>query len=673
MTSYSLNQLSEKPFFLNQCCIDASRNTINKNKDVQSIEPKVMQLLLVLVVNNGQVVSQEQLFSLVWPESIFSPGSIRRAIALLRKAFLECGEPDIITTYPKQGYALNANIKTTDTQITNKKNLAVLLGIAVTILLIFIMFWLQPSSTTYVVKSVVPITATNELEFKAKVSPNGKQLAFLRTSSNAERMLWIKELNNTNREDQLISGAVDEFTWSLDSKSLIFQYKEHSKQLSQINLDTQVINHISFPAHITRISSLQMGQLHQVYFLAKDDTDITEEHIGSTHLVSVNLLTGELTKIKHFSSSYKPYEISINKKGDIIALAGFNGVGKTEIHAIELSNVSGAKSLQSRIIATLKVNRYFLSWHPNNQQLVLSDGRALSILALTGDVHEINYNSYDFVQHPQFSISGDEIIFSYAKHDIDISLLSRNSLNETIELANSNTVDRAGILSPDLKQLAFISHRKGYPQVFVHDIDSGRLTLVYENHQQWLGISQPVWHSNSEKLAFSNYDFPIVVNFEKGTVHTKQYTHSLGVVSDFYSDGEHVLVTSRSTDKLYKIRLSDESLIDHFNTKAKTPLLVNDNVCFPKQTALVCEIDGVETKVKEFQQNIRDWHKSGDDIIVSLTYKTLALEPKTLSLEQTINIRDKSLDVTGVLNDQWLIAESINTEKDIISLMLDKQ
>ncbi|GLX78728.1 hypothetical protein tinsulaeT_20680 [Thalassotalea insulae] len=48
-------------------------------------------------------------------------------------------------------------------------------------------------------------------------------------------------------------------------------------------------------------------------------------------------------------------------------------------------------------------------------------------------------------------------------------------------------------------------------------------------------------------------------------------------------------------------------------------------------------------------------------------------KPKTLSLEQTINIHDNSLDVTGVLNDQWLIVESINTEKDIISLMLDKQ
>ena len=66
--------------------VDVSRGKISSAEGVQIVEPKVMDVLQFLYSHRGNVVSQEEIFAAVWPNSVFSPSNVQRNIALLRKA-----------------------------------------------------------------------------------------------------------------------------------------------------------------------------------------------------------------------------------------------------------------------------------------------------------------------------------------------------------------------------------------------------------------------------------------------------------------------------------------------------------------------------------------------------------------------------------------------------------
>jgi len=78
-----------------------------------SVEPKVMDLLQVLVENAGTVVSRADLLDRVWSDTIGSDESLSRAVSLLRRAFgEERGGRKYIETVPKRGYRLVAEVVT---------------------------------------------------------------------------------------------------------------------------------------------------------------------------------------------------------------------------------------------------------------------------------------------------------------------------------------------------------------------------------------------------------------------------------------------------------------------------------------------------------------------------------------------------------------------------------
>ena len=54
---------------------------------VQKLEPKVMDVLLVLAHCAGEAISAEQIFALVWPRSVYSPVAVRRSVNQLRNVF----------------------------------------------------------------------------------------------------------------------------------------------------------------------------------------------------------------------------------------------------------------------------------------------------------------------------------------------------------------------------------------------------------------------------------------------------------------------------------------------------------------------------------------------------------------------------------------------------------
>jgi DNA-binding winged helix-turn-helix (wHTH) protein len=95
------------PFALGGATVEPARNAITRGEAVQTLEPRIMDVLCTLAAEGGAVVTREALIERVWKVEYGADESLTRAVSLLRKAFREVGlEGETIETIPKRGYRL---------------------------------------------------------------------------------------------------------------------------------------------------------------------------------------------------------------------------------------------------------------------------------------------------------------------------------------------------------------------------------------------------------------------------------------------------------------------------------------------------------------------------------------------------------------------------------------
>jgi len=94
------------PFRLNV----AERLLLRRN-EVMSLTPKLIDTLVVLVENNGHVVTKQTLMETLWPDSFVEESSLTQNISLLRKALSASeGGQQYIETISKRGYRFVAGV-----------------------------------------------------------------------------------------------------------------------------------------------------------------------------------------------------------------------------------------------------------------------------------------------------------------------------------------------------------------------------------------------------------------------------------------------------------------------------------------------------------------------------------------------------------------------------------
>ncbi len=75
------------------------------------VQPKVMDVLVLLAERPGEVVTREQLFRTVWAGTHVTEHALARTISELRKIFKDSHRrPRVVETIPKVGYRLIAPV-----------------------------------------------------------------------------------------------------------------------------------------------------------------------------------------------------------------------------------------------------------------------------------------------------------------------------------------------------------------------------------------------------------------------------------------------------------------------------------------------------------------------------------------------------------------------------------
>lgn len=75
------------------------------------LEPKLIDVLVLLVENADEVISIDQLLERCWPRGIYGDNPVHKAVALLRKALGDDAKsPRYIATVRKRGYRIVATV-----------------------------------------------------------------------------------------------------------------------------------------------------------------------------------------------------------------------------------------------------------------------------------------------------------------------------------------------------------------------------------------------------------------------------------------------------------------------------------------------------------------------------------------------------------------------------------
>lgn len=96
-----------RPFRLGEFLVEPEQRTLRSGETVIHLEPKVMNVLLVLADVAGNVATRDELFARVWPNAQVGDEVLSRCIYQLRTLFGDNSRTqDYIATIPKRGYKL---------------------------------------------------------------------------------------------------------------------------------------------------------------------------------------------------------------------------------------------------------------------------------------------------------------------------------------------------------------------------------------------------------------------------------------------------------------------------------------------------------------------------------------------------------------------------------------
>ncbi|MBG9992200.1 MULTISPECIES: winged helix-turn-helix domain-containing protein [unclassified Pseudoalteromonas] len=105
----SINQL-----IIGEYTFDSMQQSLIKEDNLYTLEPKCMQVLSYLIEQQPRIVSLEELHNNVWENQIVTDTAVRRVISKLRVALNDndTKNPTYIKSVMKRGYQLIAKVKT---------------------------------------------------------------------------------------------------------------------------------------------------------------------------------------------------------------------------------------------------------------------------------------------------------------------------------------------------------------------------------------------------------------------------------------------------------------------------------------------------------------------------------------------------------------------------------
>lgn len=219
----------EPPFGLGRMRISPGTLEIACDGAVETVERRMMQVLIALYRRIGRAVSRDELSVLCWEGRIVGDDALNRIISRLRKAL--SADPAVsIDTIPKVGYRLrvagDATPASSSAEGSNPRRRLIAGTVAILIALLLALLIVDQREPRWSVDTVRPLTRDPGIEMFPALSPDGRKLAYASSSGAGEATdVYLRgtALGET-RPIRLTSTGASEVApaWSPDGVRLAF-------------------------------------------------------------------------------------------------------------------------------------------------------------------------------------------------------------------------------------------------------------------------------------------------------------------------------------------------------------------------------------------------------------------------------------------------------------------
>jgi Tol biopolymer transport system component/DNA-binding winged helix-turn-helix (wHTH) protein len=515
-------------------------NSIEHDGSVIHLEPKVMQVLVTLAAERGEVVTREQLRAAVWPNVFVGDDVLIRAISEIRKAFQDDPRSShTIQTVPKVGYRLIAPVSeihfssSSETPLVSapsreqivalpepkgahsnggssdfhktrisSKQVAVAILTAIALLGFGAFLLLRTRHSPIIAASYTshPLTTYPGSQLQPSFSPDGNAIAFVwHKPGERNGHVYVKTINS-EESVRLTSSSDEELNpvWSPDGHAIA------------------LIRHSQLQSSVEIVPSLG-GSERQVYSLPVNSVweygGLTWSSDGERLIFPQQITPGgpselvELTLEGHtvrqltsppagWDGDWMP---AVSPDGKMLSFVRGSERSIRDIYVMALPNGTPHRltSDDRLIIGT--------AWSADGTHIIFSSNRggtlALWSVPIYGGAPEREPVGTDDAYAPTIARRGDRLAYCHGDAAWSISAigLSGGPKTEETVILTSSEQDAAPAMSPAGNKLAFQSWRSGAQEIWISGIDGGNPVQLTNTGAD---DGSPAWSPNGQWIAF---------------------------------------------------------------------------------------------------------------------------------------------------------------------------
>jgi Tol biopolymer transport system component/DNA-binding winged helix-turn-helix (wHTH) protein len=500
--------------------VDPSLRTVTGPSGEAHLEPKLMQVLLLLAEHQGQVISKERLLQTVWPDTFVGDDVLSRAISELRRVFGDDSRaPRYIQTIPKNGYRLVAPVSAMPPALRRPSAISrrvsfhavgwALAATAISILAVWAV--VQWRRTAHSQRSdplrTVRFTSGEGDESSPTFSPDGSRMAFDGAPAEGGPSHIFLKMAVDDPPVELTHGpGIDGGpSWSPDGRSIAFSRVAGEKSGIYLVSSLGGIEHRVWSAHWSNIRescwcrpNWSPDGKHLIFAAAPEHSAGTAAATSMplcriTELSLETMAARPLTGPPAYGFDSMP---AYSPDGRTIAFVRYRTISMADMFL--MPSGGGSPRQLTHDDAELPGN---LAWTPDGREIVFASNRggttALWRVAIAGGEPQPVQVSGNELWSPAIDAGGHRLAFEEHIRDCNLYAIDlRQPDRPASKVAPSTLCEHGPQFSPDGRKLAFER-----TDIWVADADGAnpvRLTFTFR------GSGTPRWSADGERIAFES-------------------------------------------------------------------------------------------------------------------------------------------------------------------------